>query len=127
MSAFVVFCYRLGLNHNSAKWRKASIEGFKKSILSLCFMFSAVDQAKWDSVLESPGKKIIQLVKSTLPFLPVLMLLSKRQEQKINKSTEHIPRSGIDCKVEKKNLNRYFKLNGLQINCSAGYVLCLKD
>lgn len=102
MSAFVVFCYRLGLNHNSAKWRKASIEGFKKSILSLCFMFSAVGQAKWDSVLEPPGKKIIQLVKSTLPFLPVLMLLSKRQEQKINKSTEHIPRSGIDCKVEKK-------------------------
>lgn len=102
MSTFVVFHYRLGLNHNSVKWRKASIEGFKKSsILSLSFMFSAVGQAKWDSVLESPAKKIIQLVKSTLPFLPVLMLLSKIQEQKINKSTEHIPRSGIDCKVEK--------------------------
>lgn len=52
----------------------------------LCNMLSAVGQAKWDSVLESPAKKTIQLVKSAFPFLLVLTSITKIKEKKKKKT-----------------------------------------
>lgn len=52
---------------------KPNKEGYKKIVLMVCFMFSALGHAKCDSLLESPARKTIQLVKSALPFLAVIM------------------------------------------------------
>lgn len=75
------------------------------------FYVFASGPAKLNSVLESPAKKIIQMMKWWNELSLSYQFLCHCLKNKINKSTENIARNGTDSKTDSH----------------ATYVLCLKD